>query len=254
MSSPLVNIEYEGTIARVRMNREDKRNALNVALIEQLNEAAHELGKRRDVKVVLLCGTPKCFSAGADLNDPLQFDPALTLADKRHYALLGANTALAWEQLPQLTVAAVERYAIGGGLGLALACDFRVAGRSAFLWVPEVQIGANYGWNTVPRLISLVGPARARRMILLAQRIQAPQALDWGLVDEVVDDGSTEAKAMELAQALDAMPSMALAVSKRAINAVAGALTQISSHGDMEQVLLCFNDWSREKTGHKGNP
>jgi enoyl-CoA hydratase/carnithine racemase len=84
-------------------------------------------------------------------------------------------------------------------------------------------------------------------MILLAQRIQAPQALEWGLVDELVDDGATVAKAEELARTLSAMPTMALAVSKRAINAVAGALTDISSHGDMEQVLLCFSDWSREK-------
>lgn len=247
MTEQLVTIEYEGTIARVRMTREEKRNSLNVALIEQLNDAAQTLRKRRDIKVVILAGTPKCFSAGADLNDPLQFDPALSLADKRHYALLGAETARAWEQLPQVTVAAVERYAIGGGLGLALACDFRVIGASAFLWVPEVEIGANYGWNTVPRLITLIGPARARRMILLAQRIQAPQALEWGLVDELVDDGATVAKAEELARTLSAMPTMALAVSKRAINAVAGALTDISSHGDMEQVLLCFSDWNREK-------
>jgi enoyl-CoA hydratase/carnithine racemase len=248
MTDQLLAITYNGPIAHVQMNREDKRNSFNVALIEALNDAALALRKRRDIKVIILSGTAKCFSAGADLTDPLQFDAATTLADKRHYALLGAETARAWEQLPQVTVAAIERYAIGGGLGLALACDFRVAGESAFLWVPEVEIGANYGWNTVPRLMSLIGPARTRRMVLLAQRIAAPQAQEWGLIDELVADGDTLEKAQALAATLAKMPSMALAVSKRAINVVAGALTDISSHGDMEQVLLCFSDWTREKS------
>ncbi|WP_353146143.1 enoyl-CoA hydratase/isomerase family protein [Pollutimonas bauzanensis] len=248
MTDQLLAITYNGSVAHVQINREGKRNSFNVALIEALNDAALALRKRRDIQVIILSGTGKCFSAGADLADPLQFDASTTLADKRHYALLGAEMARAWEQLPQVTVAAIERYAIGGGLGLALACDFRVAGASAFLWVPEVEIGANYGWNTVPRLISLVGPARTRRMVLLAERIAAAQAQEWGLIDELVADGETIAKARELAATLAKMPSMALAVSKRAINVVAGALTDISSHGDMEQVLLCFSDWSREKS------
>lgn len=247
MNKQMVSIEYGPGIAIVRINREEKRNAFNMALIDEVADAAVTLRKRRDVKVVILTGTHKCFSAGADLTDPLQFDEDLTLADKRHYALVGADMIKAWERLPQVTIAAVERYAIGGGLTLALSCDFRVAGKGAFLWVPEVAIGANYGWNTVPKLVSMAGPARARRMVMLAQRITAAEALDWGLVDEIAPDGKVMEQAQELARKLHDMPSMALQVSKRAINVVANAMGDISSHGDMDQVLLCFSDWSREK-------
>jgi enoyl-CoA hydratase/carnithine racemase len=243
----MVSIEYGQGIAIVRINREEKRNAFNMALVDAVTEAAAALRKRRDVKVVVLTGTQKCFSAGADLSDPLQFDEEITLADKRYYALVGAEMIKAWEQLPQVTIAAVERYAIGGGLSLALSCDFRVTGEGAFLWVPEVAIGANYGWNTVPKLVSMVGPARTRRMVMLAQRVSAADGLDWGLVDEVAPDGKVLEQALVLAQQLHDMPSMALQVSKRAINVVANAMGDISSHGDMEQVLLCFSDWGREK-------
>lgn len=252
MNEKLVSIDYDAGKAIVRIQREAKRNALNMDLIEQLHQAAVVLRKQSDVRVVILTGTEKCFSAGADLSDPLQFDEQLSLAQKRHYALLGADMVKAWEQLPQATIAAVERYAIGGGLSLALSCDFRVVGQSAFLWVPEVAIGANYGWNTVPRLVGMAGPAVARRMIMLAQRVTAAEALAWGLADEIAPDGQAFVQAAALAQKLDAMPTLALQVSKRAIHVAANPLNEVSSHGDMDQVLLCFSDWAREKVGRKG--
>lgn len=250
--SKFVSIESDGAVAIVRMAREEKRNSFDVALIDEVHEAALALRKMRDVRVVVLTGTEKCFSAGADLKDPLQFDPSTSLPDKHYAALLGSEMARAWGAIPQVAVAAVERYAIGGGLGLAIACDFRVMGKSAFLWVPEVEIGANYGWNTVPKLMSLVGLAKTRRMVLLAERIGAQDALEWGLVDEVVEDGETLSRARALADRLVKQPAMALALSKRAINVVANAVTEIASHADMEQVLLSNLDYAREKAESEG--
>lgn len=237
-----VQVERSGPIATVRMQREAKRNALNRELITELHDVALALRREPDIAVIIVTGTEKAFSAGADLGDPRQFEPTLSLMQKREGMLLGAEMARLWQTLPQVTIAAIERYAVGGGLTLALSCDLRVMGRSAFLWVPEVDIGANYGWNTVPRLVAMAGPAAARRMILLAERVDAKQASAWDLVDAVTDDGAALAKAQELAARLVEKPRMALAVSKRAINAAANTLLEVASHGDMEQVLLCFTD------------
>ncbi len=233
-------IERSGPIATVRMQREAKRNAFDREMITEMHDAALALRREPDIAVIIVTGTGKAFSAGADLHDPRQFDANLTLMQKREGMLLGAEMARLWQNLPQVTIAAIEGYAVGGGLTLALCCDFRVMGRSAFLWVPEVDIGANYGWNTVPRLVAMAGPAAARRMILLAERIAAEQAHAWDLVDELADDGTALAKAREMATRLANKPRMALAVSKRAINATANALHEVASHADMEQVLLCF--------------
>lgn len=242
-----VLIERSGPIATVRMQREAKRNAFDREMITEMHDAALTLRREPEIAVIIVTGTDKAFSAGADMHDPRQFDATLTLMQKREGMLLGAEMARQWQTLPQVTIAAIEGYAVGGGLTLALSCDFRVMGRSAFLWVPEVDIGANYGWNTVPRLVAMAGPAAARRMILLAERVEADQARAWDLVDELADDGAALAKAAEMAARLASKPRMALAVSKRAINAAANALLDVASHGDMEQVLLCFTHHAEEQ-------
>ena len=91
--------------------------------------------------------------------------------------------------MPQITIAAMEKLAVGAGVAIALACDWRVLGRSAYLYVPEVKIGLNLQWGALPRLITLVGPARAKRITIMCEKMPASQALEWGLVDELAEDG-----------------------------------------------------------------
>src|SRR3546814_1727011 len=92
----------------------------------------------------------------------------------------------AWEDMPQLTIAATEGLNVGGGIALTLACDWRVMAESAYLYVPEVQIGIPLGWQTIPRLVNLVGPARAKQIVLLGEKMSAAKAQEWGIVDFVV--------------------------------------------------------------------
>ena len=142
----------------------------------------------------------------------------------------------AWEAMPQITIAAMEKLAVGAGVAIALACDWRVLGRSAYLYVPEVKIGLNLQWGALPRLITLVGPARAKRITIMCEKMPAAQALEWGLIDEVADDGRTVAKAMEMAEVVLSMPQPTVRMIKEAINATANALPAASAFADADRV------------------
>jgi enoyl-CoA hydratase/carnithine racemase len=157
---------------------------------------------------------------------------------RRHRAYGGVRLCKAWEEMPQITVAAMERIAVGAGVAIALACDWRVLGRSAYLYVPEVKIGLNLQWGALPRLISLVGPARAKRITILCEKMPAAQALDWGIVDELADDGATVEKALEMAEVAARMPAATVRMVKQAVNATAGALHAATAFADADQSQL----------------
>ncbi len=148
--------------------------------------------------------------------------------------------------MPQITVAAMEKMAVGAGCAIALACDWRVLGESAYLYVPEVKIGLNLQWGALPRLITLVGPARAKRITILCEKMNAQHALDWGLIDEIAQDGKTVEKAMELAETAASMPAATTRLMKEAINATANALHKASAYADADQSQLTrsFKDGS----------
>src|SRR3546814_842321 len=154
-----------------------------------------------------------------------------------------------WEDMPQLTIAATEGLNVGGGIALTLACDWRVMAESAYLYVPEVQIGIPLGWQTIPRLVNLVGPARAKQIVLLGEKMSAAKAQEWGIVDFVVPDGAARKHALELAERISGMPDAAVRMSKQSINAYANALNHVSSRSEerrvgKECVSTCRSRWS----------
>ena len=100
--------------------------------------------------------------------------------ERRQIFYRGGRLCAAWESMPQVTIAAMERLAVGAGVALPLACDWRVMGESCYLYVPEAKIGLNLQWGALPRLINLVGPARAKRICILCERMDAQTALAWG--------------------------------------------------------------------------
>lgn len=242
MTHPLITMERKDQIAVVRMNRGEKKNALCIEMIEQLHDAACTLKKDEESKIVILTGSPEGFSAGADRNDSRIFSPETSILEQWHSAEFGSETLKNWENLHQVTVAAIEGFAVGGGFTFAMACDFRVMGRSAFVTIPEVPLGFNYGWNSIPRLINLIGPSRTKRLVMLGERIPAEQAEQWGLADYVADDGGTEAFATNLAGRLLQVPQLPIQFTKRAITATTTAAQGMSSHADMAQIILCLKD------------
>ena len=154
------------------------------------------------------------------------------------YAYGGVRLCKAWEAMPQITIAAMEKLAVGAGVAIALAYNRRVLGRNAYLYVPEVKIGLNLQWGALPRLITLVGPARAKRITIMCEKMPAAQALDWGLVEELADDGRTVEKALEMAEVVLSMPAPTVRMIKEAVNATANALHAATAFADADQSQL----------------
>jgi enoyl-CoA hydratase/carnithine racemase len=207
-----VNVERDGAVALIELDRDEKLNAISTAVERELS-AALASDEVRSSRAVVIAGNGRAFSAGADVTEFADRDPDAIL---RYYRETG-NVYEELASLPQGTVAAVHGYCLGGGLELALAADFRVADASAVLGFPEVGIGILPSSGGTVRATRLVGPARARELILLGDRISAADALAIGLVTEVADDAP--ARALELARRLAALSPAAVAVAKSAIDA-----------------------------------
>ncbi len=244
----LLTLTEDGAIATVRLSRPDARNALSVALMRELTEAANTLAQRTDIHVVILTGAPTYFSAGADLKDPERVARAdRTLLERRRDVLNGPAMCKAWEAMEQVTIAAIEGYCVGGGVALAAACDFRIASEGASLRLPEIPLGMNMSWGALPRLTALMGPARAKRFVLFGEALAAKDAHAAGLIDELTANGGAEAEARAWAAKLAALPPLALRITKEAINAAAGALDATRAFADRDQFLLATDtDDARE--------
>lgn len=238
--SEIVKLEKSDGVATVTIDRGEKRNALNQEMVLRLTEIALDLQQDTDIACVVLTGNQKEFSAGIDLGDPARWSlEDKSFIERRAVAQRGSKMCRAWEDIPQITIAAVEGLNVGGGIALTLACDWRVMAKSAFLYVPEVQIGIPLGWQTVPRLVNLVGPARAKQIVLLGEKMSAEKALEWGVIDFIAPDGTAMQYAQELAQRVSKMPDVAVRMSKQSINAYTNALNYTASHMDLEQAMLC---------------
>jgi enoyl-CoA hydratase len=240
---PELAVTIDGPVCEVRLNREARRNALSVGLMRQLTEAAQALGRRTDIHCVILTGSATYFSAGADLGDParaLAAPPAraATILEQREAARAGPDLCAAWEAMEQVTIAAVEGYCIGGGSALALACDFRIAGAWAYFRLPEIALGMNMSWRSLPRLAALVGPARAKRYVIFCEPCAAEEALSWGMIDVLTPAGGALAEARAWAAKVAALPPLPVRMSKEAINAAAMPNAAATTFMDRDQWLL----------------
>lgn len=230
--------EFSGRLAKVTLERPERRNAFSAALMREMFACAQELSARKDLDAVLVTGAGGVFSAGADLKDPSRWAGGAPLLEQREIAGLGFRMARAWEELPQITIAAIEGYAVGGGLALAAALDWRVIARDAFVSLPEISLGIPLTWGTLPRLVNLMGPARAKRLAILGERVDAEQALAMGLVDELCDHARSMQTAQRLAEAVMQLPKHAVLMTKEAINAYAGLGAHAVSYMAHDQLEL----------------
>ncbi|WMD19745.1 enoyl-CoA hydratase/isomerase family protein [Achromobacter seleniivolatilans] len=232
----MVSIERHGTVAVVRYDRGGKANALNLAAMDALIDAASQLAEDDQIRAVVLTGTPAIFSAGIDLKDPALWAHDDPLATQRALAR-GEALCRAWSELPQVTIAAIEGAAVGGGAVLALACDWRALGANAFLRLPEVRLGLPLAWGGLPRLASLAGPARAKRALFTDFKLDADTAEQWGVADIVAPEGAVVQAALALAREAAACPALATRLTKRAIDAQFDASRH--AHAQTDQFLLC---------------
>jgi enoyl-CoA hydratase/carnithine racemase len=211
--SELVKLEVEDGIGTIRVDR-PPMNALNFEIQDGLRAAALEVTSRRDIFAVIVYGGGKVFAAGADVKE-MQTMSYTDMVD-RSAALQSAFTAIA--KIPKPTVAAITGYALGGGCELALACDFRVAADDAKLGQPEVLLGIIPGAGGTQRLSRLIGPAKAKDLIFSGRFVSAQEALQIGLVDELVTPHEVYAAARRRVELYVGGPAYAIRAAKEAID------------------------------------
>ncbi len=238
-------------VATVTLNRPEARNAMSAELMREMIACAGEIAARADVDVAIVQGSGVCFSAGADLKDASRWGNAeRPLAVQREIAALGYRMARAWEELPQVTIAAIEGYAIGGGLALVAALDWRLMAKNAFVSLPEIALGIPLTWGTLPRLVNLLGPAQAKRLTILCERVTADEALAIGLADWLAPKGEALKAARDIAAKVLALPRNSVRMSKESINAYASIGAHAASHMAHDQVQLAAGS-SEAKTARE---
>ena len=235
----LVRIEKRDRIAIVAFDRGSPANPLSLQLLRELTAAADTFADDTSTGAVILTGRPDNFTMGFDLKDAEYAGLRRAGIARQHAGLkIGTRMCRAWQEIPALTVSAIEGWCVGGGIALAVATDLRVVGEHARCYVPEIERGMNMSWGSVPRIVNLVGPARAKRIVLLAEKLDARQALEWGLADKVAADGTTAEAALAFAERAASLPPIAMRMCKQDIDAYANALAPASSHADLDQYML----------------
>lgn len=208
-----VEVSVESGVATVRLDR-PPMNALNARVQREIGAAAQEVAESAHVGAVVFFGGPKIFAAGADIAEMSSMTYADMAAASR--SLRSAFSAVA--RIPQPTIAAITGYALGGGLELAMCCDFRVAGDNAKVGQPEIALGIIPGAGGTQRLPRLVGPARAKDLVFSGRFVDAQEALSIGLVDRVCAPDDVYSEAISWAKALAKGPRIALQAAKAAID------------------------------------
>lgn len=232
-----VSVATTGRIATIRLDGPTPGNLLSVDAMTALLEAARGLATDPHLSAVVLTGRAEVFTLGFNLADGDRL-AGLTLAERREALAIGPRLCAAFEALEPLTVFAAEGWCVGGGVAIAAGFDLRVAGVGARFYVPEIERGMNMSWGSLPRLVNLMGPARTKRLVMLAEQIDAERALAWGLVDELAPAGGALARAIAFAERAATMPPVQLRMCKSGINAYANALAPVAAALDRDQYLL----------------
>ncbi|MQY40139.1 Short-chain-enoyl-CoA hydratase [Streptomyces sp. RB17] len=219
----IVDIRRSQGTAVLTLRREAKLNALSTHLERELLRALDDKAVTT-ARAVVLTGGDKVFSAGADTGELREMTPEAIAAYYRDSGAVYEKVAA----LPQPTVAAIAGYCLGGGLELALAADFRIADPTAKFGLPEVGIGILPSSGGTYRTTRIVGPARARELVLRGRRLTAGEALGWGLLTEVTDEGAHLETALRLAEEMAVLPPLAVAVTKRVIDVAADSPREAS--------------------------
>jgi len=226
-------------IARITINRPEVRNALNQATRAELREAAGDLKKDKDVRVVIITGAgDKAFVAGADITE---FKEATPIAMEERASTLGQQLYNDIENLPMPTIAMINGFCLGGGNELAMACDIRIASMNARFGQPEINLGFIPGGGATQRLPRLIGWGKAKELIYTGRLVDAAEAERIGLVDKVVPQDKLEETVNQLAETIAGKSPLIIRIAKKAINT--GMYTDLAAGLSCEKgyFALCFS-------------
>ena len=229
----------DGPVGELTLNRGDKLNPLSTQTLTELAEAARWFDAQRQVRVVLVSGVGRAFSAGADLGSfsAQQEIPIREAADR------GREMADALEGMRALSVVAIQGWCVGGGLVLAAACDLRIAAEDARFSIPEVDLGIPLAWGGIPRLVREIGPALTKELVLTCRPFDAAEARAAGFLNRVVPADALVAEARSLAESLAQKAPHALFSTKRHVNAVTDQMVgTMRSWSDADGLVTAFGD------------
>lgn len=232
-----LDVQRADHVTTVTLNRPQRRNALDRQLLDELEACALAFRDDTDTRVVILTGAGKHFSAGVDL-DYLRAVHQLPMLEKRRRVRLGERVFHAWREIEQVTICAWNGAAIGGGACVALVTDLRIGADDSYVQFPEIDLAMNLMWQCLPRTVRLAGEARAVRLAIGGERVDAATLWQWGLVEEIVTADQLLPRARAMAAHYAAKPPVAVQMIKRAISATGGRLDRAMMHADADQHLL----------------
>jgi enoyl-CoA hydratase/carnithine racemase len=219
MSSDKILTERDAAIGWITFNNPERHNAISLAMWDRLREVLEAFAADGGIRVVVLRGAGgRSFAAGADIS---RFDQERATPEQvTHYdAVMGrAHAALA--QMPQPTLALIQGFCMGGGLGIALECDLRICGAESHFAIPAARLGVGYGFDALRRLVQVVGPAFAREILITARRFSAAEAAGMGLVHRVVATADLEPYVQDYARSIATNAPLTLLSAKRIIDEV----------------------------------
>jgi enoyl-CoA hydratase/carnithine racemase len=240
MDFETLNIEVDGPIGRLTLNRPERLNAMNSTMLRELAEAARWFDSHPEVSVVIVRGAGRAFSAGADLKDSSRQEPGGSWLAQRAAAQAGSRMIDAIESMNSTTIASVHGYAVGGAVLLMTACDLRVVADDAFFSIPEVELGIPLAWGGIPRLVREIGPAMTKELVITCRRFTPQESQAMGLVNRVVPAEGLDRLTARLAEEIAAMPAVPVAITKQHVNAVTRAIASHTSHADADVLLSAF--------------
>jgi enoyl-CoA hydratase/carnithine racemase len=213
-ASGQVRLELEGPLARIVLDRPQKRNALSTHMLTELDERLSTVADTSEVRVVIVEGAGTVFCAGADT---AEFGALSSETIRGRWTRLGQRVFGTLAALPQTTIAAMTGSAFGGGLELALHCDFRVASTGIGIGLPEATLGTTPGWSGLSRVLGIAGPAAARILAMTGRTLSAEDALRLGIIDFIALDDDIEACVRQLVEDVLHATPIAQSILKQAL-------------------------------------
>ncbi len=231
-----VVIETDGPVAILRMSRPAAMNALNTDVLEDLQAALEKVEADPIVRVVVLTGEGNAFVAGADIKEMVTKTPL----EARAFTQLGHRVFRRIEEMDTIVIAAINGYALGGGMEMALACDIILASEKARMGLPEVGLGIHPGFGGTQRLPRLVGRWKAKELILTAKQLSAQEAKEIGLVNEVYPADRLLEEAKKMAHRIASQGPVAIKLAKHVVNRGSEIDLDTALNYEVESVSLCF--------------
>ena len=238
-----LRIKRDGPITIVSIDRPESMNALSIEVLKEFCSLQEYFRQDLETRVVIFTGEGENFSAGADLKEKAQLSTKLE-SWRNNFGKPAIKSIL---EIDQITIAAVNGYCLGGAACIASACDFRIASKKSLLGYPEINLGINLNWLGLPLAVRLIGPAKAKKMVIGGENENAETLLSWGFYDEICDADSLMDQAISMANLYASKSPIAAQMIKRSVNNLVYKNDESIMHMDYDQTLLTHETQDRKE-------